>query len=255
MNPVRGLLFDLDGVFHVGDELLPGAVETITMLRARRIPFRIVTNTTTLSRASLVRRMRGLGLPLDAGDVINAPYAAVHYLRALASPRCRFIMTEDAKSEFAEFENVETDPDYIVLGDIEDQVSYPLLNSIFNQMMAGSELIALHRGRYWQAGTGLKVDLGLFVSGLEYTTGNAATVIGKPSRAIFEIALNELGLPAAECAMIGDDIVNDVGGAQAAGIRGVLITTGKYRADRDTHVSRHPDVVIDSLFEVDRLLE
>lgn len=29
--------------------------------------------------------------------------------------------------------------------------------------------------------------------------------------------------------MIGDDLDSDVGGAQACGIRGVLIKTGKYR--------------------------
>ena len=29
--------------------------------------------------------------------------------------------------------------------------------------------------------------------------------------------------------MIGDDIVSDVGGAQACGIRGVQVRTGKYR--------------------------
>ena len=31
--------------------------------------------------------------------------------------------------------------------------------------------------------------------------------------------------------MIGDDIINDVGGAQSAGIKGVLVKTGKYRKD------------------------
>ena len=29
--------------------------------------------------------------------------------------------------------------------------------------------------------------------------------------------------------MIGDDIVNDVGGAQSCGMRGVQVRTGKYR--------------------------
>lgn len=46
----RGLLFDLDGVFHVSDRLLPGAVTTLELLRDRRVPFRIVTNTTTRAR-------------------------------------------------------------------------------------------------------------------------------------------------------------------------------------------------------------
>ena len=29
--------------------------------------------------------------------------------------------------------------------------------------------------------------------------------------------------------MIGDELINDVGGAQSAGMRGILVRTGKYR--------------------------
>jgi len=252
--PIRGLLFDLDGVFHVGNQLLPGAVETLDFLRANAIPFRIVTNTTTRSRASLVARMRGLGLPLEANDVITAPFAAALYLKTLINPRCRFIVSPDTRSEFAEFGDHETDPELIVLGDFEDQVNYPILNSIFIQMMVGAELVALHRGRFWETEAGLKVDLGLFVAGLEYSTGKTATIIGKPSATIFNLALSEIGVKASECAMIGDDIHNDVLGAQSAGLHGVLVTTGKYRPGYENSAERTPDRIIHSVLEVRDLL-
>jgi HAD superfamily hydrolase (TIGR01458 family) len=251
---IRGLLLDLDGVFYVSNHLLPGAIETLDFLRSRHIPFRIVTNTTTLSRASLVDKVRRIGLPLEISDVINAPFAAALYLHSLGSPRCRFVVAEDTRSEFAEFTSVDSDPDYIVLGDIEDQVSYNLLNTIFNQMVDGASLVALHKGKFWQTAEGLKVDLGLFVAGLEYTTGKIATVIGKPSPTIFALALKELGIPTNECAMIGDDLYNDVGGAQLAGLKGILIRTGKYRSGPDAETRVIPDGVIDSLRDLPRLL-
>jgi HAD superfamily hydrolase (TIGR01458 family) len=250
---IRGLLLDLDGVFHVGDRLLPGAVETIAFLRARSIPFRILTNTTTQSRASLVARMRHLGVPLELGDVITAPFAAALYLRVLKNPRCRFVVTPDTRADFAEFIDHETDPGFIILGDFEDQVSYPMLNSIFNQMMDGAELIALHKGRYWEVESGLKVDLGLFVAGLEFTTGKTATIIGKPSPTVFQLALQDLGLRANECAMIGDDILNDVAGAQNAGMAGILIRTGKYRPMIDSGHAIVPDKSLGSLYDVPSL--
>ncbi len=254
----RGLLLDLDGVFHVGDQLLPGAVDALEMLRARRVPFRIVTNTTTRSRSSLAEKMRRIGLPIVTGDMITATYAALLYLRSLRSlesPRCRFVMTDDARSEFSEMRDYDDNPEYVVLGDIEEQATYSLLNSIFNQMMAGAQLIALHKGRYWQVPEGLKVDLGLFVAGLEYTTGKKATVIGKPEPLIFQMALTELGLKPLECAMIGDDLYNDVAGAQNAGIAGVLIKTGKYRPNQKPDQKITPDRTLNSLFELEALLE
>lgn len=252
---VRGLLLDLDGVFHVGNQLLPGAAETLVWLRERQVPFRIVTNTTTRSRLSLAAKLNGIGLPLQPTDLITAPRAAAIYLNSLQSPRCRIVVADDVRSEFAEFEAYEDNPQYIVLGDFEEQVSYPLLNSIFNQLMAGAELIALHKGRYWQVESGLKVDLGLFVAGFEFTTGKSATVIGKPSSLIFQLALGELGIRPGECAMIGDDVVNDVGGAQAAGLAGILIRTGKYRPGDEKRGGIVPDRVLDSLTELPAMLE
>ena len=41
--------------------------------------------------------------------------------------------------------------------------------------------------------------------------------------------MKALGLAAEEVVMVGDDVVSDVGGAQKAGVRGVLVRTGKYR--------------------------
>ena len=34
-----------------------------------------------------------------------------------------------------------------------------------------------------------------------------------------------------EVVMVGDDLVNDVGGAKRCGMRGILVRTGKYRSD------------------------
>jgi ribonucleotide monophosphatase NagD (HAD superfamily) len=60
---------------------------------------------------------------------------------------------------------------------------------------------------------------------------------------IFELALENLGLPSKEVVMVGDDSELDVGGAQAAGLRGILVETGRY----------HPGA--ESPFRLDLVLE
>ena len=52
--------------------------------------------------------------------------------------------------------------------------------------------------------------------------------------------------------MVGDDIVNDVVGAQAAGIRAALVRTGKFQ-EADL-AKGPPDFVLDSLADLPRLL-
>jgi ribonucleotide monophosphatase NagD (HAD superfamily) len=80
-------------------------------------------------------------------------------------------------------------------------------------------------------------------------------VCGKPAAAYFASALEQIGVPADRTAMVGDDVVNDVQGAQAAGLTGVLVRTGKFRQeDLDGAEKEPPDVVIDSIAGVPELL-
>jgi HAD superfamily hydrolase (TIGR01458 family) len=250
LQGVKGFLFDLDGVFHVGDNVVPGAIETIAYLRFHNIPHRFTTNTSTRSRESLANKLQGIGLPITAKEIISSPYAAVLYLRGRSDPRCHFVLAEDAIRDFAEFTTTDDHPNVIVLGDVGDRWSYALLNDLFRMMMDGAELIALHKGRYWQVEDGLRMDIGAFVAGLEYVTSKPATIIGKPSQSFFELALKELGLSAEQVAMIGDDIVSDVGGAQAAGLRGILVKTGKYREEIAEQSPVQPDLILKSIDEL-----
>ena len=124
------------------------------------------------------------------------------------------------------------------------------MNQIFQLVMNDSELIALHKGKYWQTPQGLRVDIGVYIAGLEYVTGVEATVIGKPSPAFFESAIQELDCAADEIVMIGDDIESDIGGAQHCGIRGFLVQTGKYRQEIVDASSIIPDEILDSVTDI-----
>ena len=81
-----------------------------------------------------------------------------------------------------------------------------------------------------------------------------ATLVGKPSRAMFEAAARSMDLPLGEVAMVGDDLQSDVGGSQALGIRGILVQTGKYRAAEVEASSIEPDRVVPSIAVLPDLL-
>ena len=55
-------------------------------------------------------------------------------------------------------------------------------------------------------------------------------------------------------ALVGDDIVSDVGGALAAGARGVLVRTGKFRPGDVAAAGVRPTAVIDSVAALPGLL-
>ncbi|HEX5132485.1 MAG TPA: TIGR01458 family HAD-type hydrolase [Candidatus Krumholzibacteria bacterium] len=243
---IRGLLTDMDGVWFVGDTPLPGAAAALARLRERAIPVRFVTNTTTKTAAQLARKMGTMGLDVPAAEFVTTPVATARHLRA-AGVRAIFpVVADSIRPEFAGFEESDQ-PEAIVIGDIGNAWNYDLMNRLFRMAMDGARLVAMHRGRFWQVDDGLRMDIGAFVAGLEYATGQTATVIGKPSRTMFDAALADIGLAAEDVVMVGDDVQMDIGGAQAAGLRGVLVKTGKYRGDLVAASGITPDLVLDSI--------
>jgi len=243
----------MDGVWFVSETPVPGAVETLAHLRERGIPMRFITNTTTRTLRELAQKMDRLGLDVAQNEIISAPQAAVLYLRERGRPSCHFIVDDNVRGEFAEFPESDR-PDYVVIGDVGERWSYGLLNDAFRMVMDGAGILALHKGRYWQVEDGLRLDIGAFVAGLEYATGKEAVLVGKPDPLLFHSALADLGVDASEAVMVGDDVNSDVGGAQAAGIRGVLVKTGKYRSELVAASGVKPDAVIDSVASLRELI-
>jgi HAD superfamily hydrolase (TIGR01458 family) len=248
-----GLLFDLDGVLYVGKEVIPGAIETIARLR-ENFTCRFITNTSTLSLASLQHKINALGFDIAPEEIISAPQAALRYLEQQADPTCRLLLAEDVKRDFAHLPQSDITPRFIVVGDIGDAWSYTLLNELFGNLMNGARLIAVHKNRFWQTEHGLQLDIGAFIHGLEYASGSEAVIIGKPSPAFFQVALDDMGLSRDGVLMIGDDIDSDVGGAQAAGLKAALVRTGKYRQAYAEASAIKPDYVMDSIADLPALL-
>ncbi len=251
---IEGLLIDLDGVLYVGPKPVSGAIEAVAAIRGASIPMRFITNTTTKPLSALVEKLAGLGFDIPAEEILAAPIAARRYLRGKPNVVCKFLLNDDVLRDFEEFAVSDTEANAVVIGDIGNAWSYDLLNNVFRLLMNGAELIALHRNKFWETEHGLQMDIGAFVAALEYVSGKSATVIGKPSRAFFDVAIEELGVPRERVLMIGDDVDSDVGGARRNGIRGVLVKTGKFREDYFKASGVNPNAVIESFADVPSLL-
>lgn len=245
MKDIKGILFDLDGVFYVGNTLIPGGNETLARLRNHGIDYRFVTNNTTLSRSALTVKLQGLGLHIKEEELLSANYAGVLQLRKLGLNRCRLVLRPEAQADYPP--SVLDKPEAIVIGDIGNSWDYDLLDSLMNQLLDGAELIALHKGRYFQTNDGLRLDSGAFVAALEHATGKKAHVVGKPHAAFFELGSAQLDASPNELLMVGDDLINDIEGAQGVGYQAVLVQTGKYRQDLVEQSPISPNGIISSV--------
>ncbi len=254
LSTVRGILFDLDGVLYIGNQTINGAQQAIQEIRERGFICRFITNTSTLSRRSLQQKLAALGFDIDENEILSAPQATLVYLKQFNEPVCRLLLADDVKQDFQALKQSTEKADFIIIGDIGDQWSYALLNSVFNQLMEGARLIAIHKNRYWQTESGLKMDIGGFVTALEYASQQQATLIGKPSADFFNAALKDMQLPAEQVAIIGDDIDSDIGGGQNVGLTSILVETGKFRPQMLAKSPIKPDLTIPSIAQLSQYL-
>jgi HAD superfamily hydrolase (TIGR01458 family) len=252
---VDGVLLDIDGVLTVSWEPIPGSIEALALLRDRGFPFRLITNTTTHTRAALASTLRNAGFDVDADMIVTAVVATASYLRARhPGARVSVLSDGDAREDLEGIDVVDPgeEADVVVIGGASEAFGYEAMNGIFRLLMNGAALVGMHRNMYWRTDDGLELDGGAYIAGLEEAAGVSATICGKPAAAFFGSAVDMLGSPASRTAMVGDDIVNDVLGAQAAGLFGVLVRTGKFLpADL---AKGNPDVVLDSLADLPELL-
>lgn len=255
LRGIKGLLVDLDGTLYVGDEPLPGVREALEKLRAAGVPMRFLTNTTTKPRAAIVAKLDAMGLEIGADEIFTAPRAAAEVLRARGILRAYFLLKPPVLVDMEGIEHAEEGARAVVIGDMGADFTYERLNCAFRLLIEGAEFYALAENRMFRGADGLCLDVGAFVRGLEYASRREATLLGKPARAFFETALAGLGLPPNEVAVIGDDLEGDVGGAQGAGLRGVLVRTGKFRAEELASAAIKPDAVLDSFADVAELFQ
>jgi phospholysine phosphohistidine inorganic pyrophosphate phosphatase len=253
---MRGLLFDLDGVVYNAEEPIIGAAETLAWVQQEGIPHLFVTNTSSRGRKALADKLKKFGIHADLNSILSPCSAAAEWLKEKGGEGAVALFI---KSEaFEEFEGLELLPDtaqsgarHVVIGDLSETWDFAKLNRAFRLLHSDPEssLVALGMTRYWNAADGLRLDVAPFVAALECATGRKAVVFGKPSQSFYRAAAQQLRLPPGDVAMIGDGIDTDVFGAQNAGMKGILVRTGKFRPS-DLDGSIKPDAVLDSVRDI-----
>ena len=270
LRGVRAFLLDLDGVIVLAGEGIPGASEAIAGLERRRLPYRIVTNTSAVSRATLSRWSERLGASIPPERFESALSASAAWTaRQFPGQPLYVLASDDAKQEFAgqrlltheEAAAKGASAAAVVIGDSPEEATFDNLNRAFRLVLDGARLVGMHRNPWWLTPEGPTLDSGAFVVGLEFASERPATIIGKPSPAFFSQAVRDLrreagaGLRRSEIAMVGDDVRSDVRAAQRAGLRGIFVRSGKHGLD-DIEMAarerggRRPDAVAASLAEV-----
>jgi HAD superfamily hydrolase (TIGR01458 family) len=242
---VRGILMDLGGVVYVGSTPIAGALAEVDRIRELGLKLRFITNTTQRSRRQVLGDLRRMGMTVADHELLTPALLARDYLTSHALNPI-LLVHPDLEEDFAGL--AKTGRDAVVVGDAGRHFTYDRLNDAYHRILSGAPLLALGKNRNFKDGDGeLRLDAGPFVTALEYASRKEAILLGKPSEQFFKLAIDGLGCKRSAIVMIGDDAEADVGGAIAAGIRGVLVRTGKYQPGDEAALTSAPHYIADTL--------
>ena len=218
-------LFDLDGVVYLGDELLPGSCEALVRLRETGKEVRFLANDPRPTREQLRRHLMGMGVEVSCEELVTSGWATANYLAQESLSSAYVIGSRGLASEIGAVgvEVIDRGPCEAVVVGSDEHVSYTHLRQASRHVFAGARFVATNADASFPSPKGPLPGTGAIVEALRVTTSVEPMIVGKPSAAMFDIALRDLHAGRDRTAMVGDSLESDIAGAHRAGIAGVLI--------------------------------
>lgn len=246
---VKGILSDIDGTLYFKGKPTRGAIEAVSKIRKKGIKLLFFTNTDSKSPQTVFKTLIDYGFEVDYNEIYTPIIALKEFLNENLDKKSYFVTTREVEREFQEFPQITGSevPDFVILCDFHDNWDVKRLNQAFKYVLKGAKLIGSQGNIYYLDRNGEPVlDTGSFIKMLSNASNSSAEIFGKPSKHFYIQALKKINLDKKEILVVGDDLFSDIQGALNAGLKGLLVRTGKGKSYEDSNKSIKPHLVIEN---------
>jgi 4-nitrophenyl phosphatase len=239
---LQAVIMDMDGVLWRGDEPLPYVREFIHFVQAQGLPVALATNNSSRHPSHFISKLAKFDIhtvPQDA--IVTSGTATADYLHQQFGDDVRvYLIGMDGLAQVLTEAGIEVmrsaSPDdaerlsAVVVG-IDFDFNYEKARLATLLIRAGVPFIGTNPDTSFPAPEGLLPGAGSLVQMIAAASDTEPVIIGKPARAMFEMALQRMGTPEgvpnfAHTLMIGDRLNTDIEGALALGMPTALVMTG-----------------------------
>ena len=266
LRPAQGFMFDLDGTLILSDKslggytLLPGAVELLTELEQRGIPFLALTNGSAYPARQQAPRLRALGLPIPDERLFTPNSVAAQVFADRGFQKVLVLGTQGVADALNE-EGIGT----IVPGEDGAQAadavyvawhpdcSMPDIHAACEAVLAGAALFTASDVPFFASKGGRAFGYSCAISGaIARVTGREPDVTGKPSIHAMNFIAAKLGVPSRGVVVVGDDPKVETQMARLGDAMGIGVTTGttSYEEWVACPPDRRPHRVIDRIGDI-----
>jgi HAD superfamily hydrolase (TIGR01450 family) len=248
-----GYVLDLDGTIYLGEELLPGAAETLKRIRQAGSRVVFLTNNPLHSAASYAQRLRSLGVPATEPEVLTPLTVLTSYLHSKHPGAPVLTVAEPLVDQtlLAAGIAVTTEPAAarVVVVSFDRGFDYAKLLRAFRAVRGhGAVIVATNPDPFCPTPDGGLPDCAAMLAAVQACTGSRAEVVlGKPGAQMAAEVHRRLGVLPGQAAMVGDRIGTDVAMSRMLGMTSVLVLSGATTAADVATARVRPDFVIDGI--------
>ncbi len=263
LRQLSHIALDMDGTIYNGDTLLTCTLPFLEQVRELGIGYSFVTNNPSKGVEDYLKKLRGMGVPVEADQLYTSAMATIDYLHR-EHPQARHLFVLGTRSMLDEFaaagftfsvDDHLDEPDAVVIG-FDLTLTYARICRAAWWMAQGKPCIATNPDRVCPTDQPtVLVDCGAICAMLESATGRAPDkVLGKPDPDMLRGIVDRFSICTSQIAMVGDRLYTDMLMAERAGALGVLVLTGECTRQDVADAARAPDLVVPSLAEFGELL-
>jgi len=249
---IRSWLIDMDGVLVREEHAIPGADEFLARLRARDIPFLVLTNNSIYTRRDLSARLALSGLQIPEDAIWTSALATARFLEDQRPGGTAFVIGEAGLTTAlhdAGYTLNERAPDYVVLGETRTY-SFERIAQAIRLIAAGARFIATNPDPTGPTPDGPLPATGSVAALVSRATGVEPYFVGKPNPLMMRSALNAIEAHSETTAMVGDRMDTDVVSGLEAGMHTVLVLTGSTTREAAERFPFRPSRIVDSIADL-----
>jgi HAD superfamily hydrolase (TIGR01450 family) len=223
-------LLDLDGVVYAGPHAIEHAVPALAAARGAGMRLAYVTNNASRPPGAVAEHLTELGVPAEAGDVINSAQAAARLVAEKVPAGSNVLVIGGAglvealaERGLVAVRSLAEEPAAVVQG-YDPSVGWAQLAEAAYAVQAGLPWVASNLDLTIPTARGIAPGNGTLVAAVRTATGVDPEVAGKPLPPMHRETVLRTG--ARRPLVVGDRLDTDIEGAYNGGVDSLLVFTG-----------------------------
>lgn len=250
----KTFLIDLDGTMYRGNRVIPEAIVWIQRLQKHHVPYVFVTNNATRTPQQNADHMTSLGFTgIKPEAFFTSAMAAVAHMKKISAVRDVFCIGEAGLREAVLQGGYRLDEQHakLVFVGLDRHADFALYSKAARILREHQAILVGTNGdRRVPDGDSFLIGNGAVLEMLQYASEAQCISVGKPSAIMMEETLAYVGKQKADCIVLGDNLETDIAFGKKNGVKTIMVTSGVHTRRDVERSSWQPDILIDSLLEL-----